>query len=359
MLACSTWVARASGTSDSGLRLSSSEETRDGAAGKRVSVIVPSYRRPDFLVRCIESLVGQTRRPDEILISFRADDEQTRVAVQRIARDERVVPIRAVEIEAPGHLPPIEAAAAVARGEIVVVVDDDVTVPPGWLERIIRNFADPDVGVVGGRVIAPGREVPHPKRNAGQLSWYGHHPGNIASVANGGPRQVATVMECNWAWRRDLLNSLEFDPVVNFDDAAMYGLDLCLQARDRGFRVLYDPEAAAFHHLAPRDPVLDRADRPRRFFAYCRNYTYIILKHLGWPRRIAFLVWWFLVGERGAWGVASFAFDRGIARRRGDLPGFGFIMRAKLEGVRLWAKRRRAPIASAPTSGPAQRHPDR
>jgi len=57
-------------------------------------------------------------------------------------------------------------------------------------------------------------------------------------------------------------------PSAHFDDASCMASTLCLQARDRRFDVLYEPRALAYHHVAQRAPGLDRADRPRRCFAY-------------------------------------------------------------------------------------------
>ena len=116
-------------------------------------------------------------------------------------------------------------------------------------------------------------------------------------------------MEGNSIWRRKLLASLEFDPVLNFDDAVMYGLDLCLQVKERGLKLLYEPQALVYHHPAPRAPELDRQDRRPRLFGYCRNQTYIILKRFSFRRRLAYLAWWFLIGERGAWGEGSLLVD--------------------------------------------------
>jgi GT2 family glycosyltransferase len=114
----------------------------------------------------------------------------------------------------------------------------------------------------------------------------------------------------------------------------MYGLDLCLQAKSAGWRVVYEPQALVYHHAAPRAPELDRADRPRRVFSYSRNYTYIMLKHLEWWRKPIFLAWWFLIGERGSWGLAAVLADTASGRLpqpshvRGSLSG-------KLEGIFL------------------------
>jgi GT2 family glycosyltransferase len=134
------------------------------------------------------------------------------------------------------------------------------------------------------------------------------------------------------------LSSVIFDPVLNFDDASMYGLDLCFQARRKGYRIVYEPRAAVDHHAAARSPELDRADRPRRTFSYCRNYTYIMLKNSPAWRKLVFLTWTFVVGENQAWGAASLFADilaRGPGAKRSVAPAF----RGKLEGIKLWLRR--------------------
>src|SRR5207302_646019 len=187
---------------------------------------------------------------------------------------------------------------------------------------------------VGGRVVTPGfnGRIHH---DAGRVRWYGRHIGNIGASDALGPVEVDGVMEGNWAWRRAVLTKLHFDPVLDFDDAAMYGLDLCLQLRVLGYRVVYQPAARVIHHAAPRSPELDRRDRPQRVFSYCRNYTYIALKHFSMPRRAMFLTWWWLVGEDGAFGLARAM--GGLVRRRN---GVGAEIRAawagKVEGWREW-----------------------
>ena len=45
------------------------------------------------------------------------------------------------------------AGFAACTGEIAVATDDDVTVPPDWLEKLIAPFARPDVMVVTGNVL--------------------------------------------------------------------------------------------------------------------------------------------------------------------------------------------------------------
>lgn len=301
------------------------------------SVVIPTYRRPDVLRECVASLLAGAQKPDEIIIAGRKGDAGTEDAMAAIeAAPHAGVKIRAAWVTEPGHVPPVEAGVRAASGNLVGVVDDDVTVTPEWLASMVRHFSDPRIGVVGGRVQVPGAPVPKLKGKPGCISWYGRIWGNLGSTTGTTAREVDTVMEGNWMWRRELLASLEFDPVLNFDDASMYGLDLSLQAKKRRYKVIYDPGALVYHHVAPRVPELDRQERGPRLFSYCRNYTYILLKRLPLWRRPVFLAWWFLIGERGGWGLVSLVVDRllgGWHKQRHARE----VWRGKIEGIRLAA----------------------
>jgi GT2 family glycosyltransferase len=304
----------------------------------QVSVVIPTYHRPNMLLNCVASLLAGSRRPDEIVIVGRIGDDETAETIAKIDQQRHAdVKIRTAWVSVPGHVPPVETGIRTALGDLVAVVDDDVTVTLEWLSSMASHFSDPAIGVVGGRVLVPSVPPPKAKGKPGCVSWYGKIWGNLGSVTGPDSIEVDSVMEGNCVWRRDLLASLEFDPVLNFDDAAMYGLDLSLQAKKRGCKVIYDPRALVYHHIAPRAPELDRQERGRRLFCYCRNYTYIILKRFSLWRRLVFLGWWFLVGERDAWGLGSLAFDN----LSGDWHKKRYLMdvlRGKTEGIRLWLR---------------------
>jgi GT2 family glycosyltransferase len=300
-----------------------------------ISVIIPTYRRPEMLVKCVNSILAGIRQPDQIVIVGRAGDKETELVFAMIeAAPHEGVEVRAAWVTEPGHVPPIETGLRTASGELVAVIDDDVTVTREWLSSMVLHFPNPTIGVVGGRVLVPGAPLPKAKGRPGCLSWYGKVWGNLGSVGGSTEFEVDSVMEGNCMWRRELLASLEFDPVLNFDDASMYGLDLCLQAKKRGLKVVYDPRGLVYHHAAPRAPELNRQERGGRIFSYCRNYTYIILKRLSPWRRLAFLCWWFLIGERDGWGIGSLAFDK-LSGEWGKKRYFTQAWRGKIEGIRL------------------------
>ena len=302
-----------------------------------VSVVIPTYRRAEALANCVSSILAGTHLPSEIVIIGREGDEKTERAVVAITAAHPPVPIRSGWVSVRGHIPPVEEGCRAASRELIAILDDDVTVTPDWLGSMAPHFFDTSVGVVGGRVLLPDAPLPRAKGMPGCLSWYGKHWGNIGSVGGSASIGVDSVMEGNCMWRRSLLASLRFDPVLNFDDASMYGLDLCLQAKKRGYKVIYEPRAVAYHHPAPRAPELDREERGRRIFSYCRNYTYIILKWFPFWRRAVFLGWWYLIGEREGWGLGSFIVDNlfGSSRKKRYVAQ---AFRGKTEGMRLWLK---------------------
>jgi glycosyltransferase involved in cell wall biosynthesis len=164
----------------------------------------------------------------------------------------------------------------------------------------------------------------------------------VGSLEAPAPLDVVSLMEGNWAWRRELFLSLEFDPALNFDDASMYGLDLCFQARQRGYRILYDARALVYHHAAPRVAELDRSDRLRRDYSYSRNYTFILMRRLPAWRRVVFSLWWFLIGDRASPGLGAAAAEL-LRGSRGWGARFVSAWAGKIEGMRLSLEGRKTP----------------
>jgi glycosyltransferase involved in cell wall biosynthesis len=307
----------------------------------RTTVVIPTYRRPVMLRQAVASLFeGTTQQPDEVIIVGRKSDHETVSAIIELQQHPAYGPyIHSAWVTIAGHIPPIETGIKAASGDVVAIIDDDVTVTAGWLDQISQHFADPTVGLVGGQVLVPGMSPPKLKGKPGCISWYGNYWGNVGSLGGNQPFEVVSVMEGNSTWRRELAVQLTYEATLNFDDASMYGLDMGFQARARGFRVLYDPQALVYHHVAPRDPALDRAQRPRRVLSFTRNYTYIMLKHLPWWQKGTFLVWWLLVGNRAGWGIA--AMNDELLRHRGKRwREFAPALAGKIEGIRLWFTRK-------------------
>lgn len=301
-----------------------------------VSVVVPTWLRAAWLERCLRALARQHRPIQEVLVVGRAEDTDASVVTRTIG-ESATFPIHWLEVERAGHIAPVRRGLEEATSDIVAFVDDDTEPEPSWLGALLEAFSDNGVGCVGGRVLTPGF-VGKVRSDAGRVRWYGQAIGNVGAREGVIPVRVHSVMESNWAWRRAVLKSLEFDPVLDYDDATMYGLDLCLQADRFGYRTIYQPSARVTHHLAPRDADLDRADTQRRARAYSRNSTYVSLKHLNVARRAVYLAWSWLIGERGSYGLLLVPVDV-LSGRRDVLALARASFEGKWEGMRVWRRR--------------------
>lgn len=215
----------------------------------RVSVLVPSYRRPDALRRCLEALAAQSRRPDEVIVAVRADDAGS----AEVAHAARALGLSVMVTITPvsGVVAAMQAALDASTGDIIALTDDDARPRPDWLTGLLAHFVSaPDVGGVGGRDWQPrerGNAAP-----VGKVQWFGRVIGNH-HLGYGEARDVDVLKGANCAFRAPLLRAVGFDHRLRGAGAQMHWeLGVCLPLRRAGWRLLYDPQVAVEHDIAPR-----------------------------------------------------------------------------------------------------------
>jgi GT2 family glycosyltransferase len=274
-----------------------------------ISVLLPTYRRPAHLAGCLDALAAQVRRPDEVLVVLRPEDDGSHAALAAWQQARRPAPfaVQAVAVTRPGFGCARNAGRRRATGDVVACIDDDARAPPDWLARLERWLADPAVGAVGGRdrVHAHGRVVPAgpPGTIVGRVGWYGRLWGNHHR-GSGRPRPVHFLKGCNMAFRRAGLP--ESDERLA-GEQYLDEIDVCLGVGARGARVIYDPVVRVDHYPAPVWTGGGRgALSPPRIYALNCNYVYIMLKHLPRPRALAALAFTCCCARATYWGIAGF-----------------------------------------------------
>jgi len=113
-----------------------------------VSLVIPTRDRPDDLRQCLVSFSKQRRMPDEILVVDNGPQTSaTREVVAEFAFATYITEPR------PGLDYARNAGVSAARGTIIAFCDDDVELHPGWCERLIAPFAEPQVMATTGLVL--------------------------------------------------------------------------------------------------------------------------------------------------------------------------------------------------------------
>lgn len=117
-----------------------------GRGVTRLSFLTPAYRTEAYLPDTIQSVLGQTSTDWELIVVDNGNSESI-AAIVRSFTDER---IRLVRQENRGYTGGVMAAAAVAVGDYLCVLDSDDQVTPDFAKTVLDYLdAHPGVDAVG------------------------------------------------------------------------------------------------------------------------------------------------------------------------------------------------------------------
>ena len=269
-----------------------------------VSVIVPTWRRPADLRRCLDALADQARAADEVLVIHRAEDAETLRVLEQAPTG---LALRRVVVEAAGQVAALNRGLEEARGGIIAITDDDAAPRADWLRRIVETFErDPTLTGLGGRdwLHIDGRLATGERRQVGRVQAWGRCIGNH-HLGAGAPREVDILKGANMSFRRAHLGGLRFDARLKGEGAQVCNdMAFCLALRKAGRRLAYDPAVAVDHFPGVRHD----ADQRGGFSApvqknQAHNETLALLDFLPRGRRAVFLTWALALGTRANPGL--------------------------------------------------------
>jgi len=108
---------------------------------KGISVVVPTYKRPDLLFRCLSSIALQTFKDYEIIVVDNEPGENDiGLQIGRLKNEK----IRYVQEMSPGVSAARNAGINVARSELIVFVDDDDEIDPCMLQSMYEFMTHPE-----------------------------------------------------------------------------------------------------------------------------------------------------------------------------------------------------------------------
>lgn len=128
-----------------------------------VSIVIPTYKRPEGIQNALDSLVGQTagERIIEIVV---ADNDPNASAKDIVAEFARTSAIEVIykHVPEPGVSNARNGALSVARGRFIAFLDDDMKALKGWLEELVKTSLKYKAGITFGPAIAvmPNKEDP-------------------------------------------------------------------------------------------------------------------------------------------------------------------------------------------------------
>ena len=319
----------------------------------RLSVIVASYRRPEPLELCLEDLAVQDATlPFEVVLVLQAHLPGTSDELRQRFGNRLNLQIAEFN-EGLGTARARNTGLAMAQGDLVAFLDDDVRLSTSWVGRMIEFFDDPAIGAVGGYVDHPGHYTTARKAvyralgltsNRYRIDWGGF---NVGPATHPDADQPAEWLSGgNMAFRRKAITAVGgFDETIgNFwhED-----VDVAYRVRASGWKMISSNKVAVDHFPSSVNrPALHAQMRERE-----RSRVLFVWKAIGKAR-----LWQLRYGARlllhaGAMTVI------GVAKRDLRIP-LG-VLKGGWEGYRDLPRARAATArrSAAHAAGPAEGTP--
>ncbi len=125
----------------------------------KVSVCIPTYKRPESLITVVTRFLDDVEKVEEILIGVTGDLEDSIGSVQDMLNQVigayaiYDVPVR-VKAELSGLMEAKQWFKETAKSEVLLFVDDDAIVGEGYFD-LVQHFKDKNVGAVSGTLQTP------------------------------------------------------------------------------------------------------------------------------------------------------------------------------------------------------------
>lgn len=241
-----------------------------------ISVITVTYNSGPVVRRELESLLAQDYPSYEIIVLDNASADDSLTTVREF--ESRGITIIAEPTNL-GFAGGNNKAAKMAKGDILFLVNPDITMPPDCLSRLAEVMtADPSIGVLGAKLIAPDGETLLHCGGFVEMPAHGHLIG-YGEKDNGQhdtPREVDFVVGAAMAIRRDTWEALggfdeEFNPAY-FED-----VEFCYRAKKLGRKVIYSPQVVLTHY----EHRSGSYHTPRFWWMHHKNRLLLMTKILG------------------------------------------------------------------------------
>ncbi len=277
-----------------------------------ISAVIPTYNGARFLKKVLADLRAQTLAPDEILVVDNGStDESALVAASAGARVLR-------ESGNVGFCRAVNRGLDEARGDWLVVLNNDVELRPDWLELLVRGATEAGARFATGKILSAGDRT--------------RVDGSFDAVCLGGSAWRCGSGKLDGAiW--DQPRTIQFAPftavliakslieqVGKLDDSFgsyLEDIDFGLRCAIQDETGVYVPSAVAYHHGSA---TLGRwhAEIVRNI---ARNQVMLLAKH--YPAGWIINVGWKVLIAQLLWGLVAIRHGSGWSWFRGKCEGFG------------------------------------
>jgi GT2 family glycosyltransferase len=236
-----------------------------------VTIVIPSRNAKELLRSCIDSIFDKTHYPDYriLVVDNGSDDPDALTYLEQLDRQSNAEVIR--DPRAFNFSALINLGIRAANTEFVCAMNNDIEIiSTDWLKEMISVIQQPDVGIVGAKLLYPDDTVQHGGCILGINGVAGHAHKYFSADSHGYADRLIARQELSAVTGACLLTTRSlFDAVDGFDEqhlaVAFNDIDFCLEAGKKGFKIVWTPHAKMYHHESKSRGSEDTEAKVKRF----------------------------------------------------------------------------------------------
>ncbi len=206
-------------------------------------VHILTRERPELFRRCLTTVLRDLPGTGRVRVVVNGVGDPSRAVLATVG-DPRV---SWIEVPREDRVSARNRAFDHGAEDLIVFLDDDCEVPPGYFARILRAFtAEPELAALGGPNLTPPDNTRFQKLSGALMaSWFCAPMVRSRYVAK--PQAHATernLILCNLVVRRSALREHRFVSGMPGNEENLFLFDW----QRAGARLAYDPELAVWHH---------------------------------------------------------------------------------------------------------------
>ncbi|MCK5602360.1 glycosyltransferase family 2 protein, partial [Candidatus Pacearchaeota archaeon] len=113
----------------------------------KISAIIPTYNRPQDLTNCIQSILDQSVRPDEIIV---IDDGNLNEVPLKSKCKQNGIDFKYAKKKVPGVTQSRNMGVRLSIGDIIFLLEDDIVLFNDFFEQIIQTYKKHSNELIGG-----------------------------------------------------------------------------------------------------------------------------------------------------------------------------------------------------------------
>lgn len=238
-----------------------------------VSVILPTYNRTECLINACNSFLNQEYNSYEILVV----DQSPEMTQEKHLFFSQHSAVRLFRIDKPNRCRAKNYGVQQARGEIVLICDDDIIAPRDLIQKHANHYAEQSVGAGSCRLIEEGQAVTH-TNSILKVTFYGRIINNAHSLTS--MKKVKTVNGGNMSFRKSLFNDVGMLDENLLGTGIMEEQDISYRIRKKGYGIFFDATTTVCHYPQAHGnaSVMDTR-RTEWFYSYFHNMSYCFKKN--------------------------------------------------------------------------------